>query len=50
MCVKISVTLTRFYAYHQSYITSKGSAVQKTSKLKVFTIKVNALKTCCCCS
>ena len=46
--MKISITLTRFYAYHQSQITSKGSEVQKTSKVKLFSIKVSALKTFCC--
>ena len=45
---KNSVTHTKFYAYHQSFTTSKDATVQKSSKMKVFIIIVSALKICCC--
>ena len=46
---KYSITYTKFYVYHQSSkgLTSKGPAVQKSSKVKRFIIIVSALKTCC---
>ena len=46
---KYSLTHTKFFAYNQGSkaLTSKGSAIQKSSKMKLFIIIVSALKTCC---
>ena len=41
---KKSITHTKFYVYHPSLITSKGPAIPKSSKMKLFNIIVGALK------